>query len=354
MSLADPGRQALEDFLEGASDEWDIRRRTAGGPPSSSPGRPVTATPEGRSATSPIAMSDESTVAPPDRRSSPSSAHLEVGAGRPLVTLQGFGTLPRTYRSTDLLLGRRCRVVVPAIFGNRGTRWRPESVRDDLRRLLDELGTEWATYVAHPLGGGLLLELAAACPERVADLVFIDTLGASREWTLAGEVVRHPLRLLWMATPTRPGLRHCGAGRPLHIVQAAWWGFVSDRRLDMRRGREAGIDTHVLWAPRDSLLARDDGRAFAEGLAASFTVVRSPSGTSIDHDWLDRHPWSLVDQVNRSSSGRSGAELRTDVIPGSRRIAGASASSIAATRSSSSMTSSASMFSGPARDGWRR
>jgi len=216
------------------------------------------------------------------------------------VILQGFGTLPRTYRSTALLLGRRCRVVVPAIFGNRGMRWRPESVRDDLRRLLDELGIERATFVAHSLGGGLLLELAAACPERVADLVFIDTLGASREWTLAAEAARHPLRLLWMATPLAArDFATAVLGAPLHIVQAAWWGFVSDRRLDMRRVREAGIDTHVLWASRDSLLARDDGRAFAEGLAASFTVVRSPLGTPIDHDWLYRHPWLLVDQVNR-------------------------------------------------------
>jgi len=245
-------------------------------------------------------MPDQSTVARPARSPSGTLSHLEVGAGRPLVILQGFGTLPRTYRSTALLLGRRCRVVVPAIFANRGLRWQPEAIREDLRRLLDELGIERATFVAHSFGGGLLLELAAACPERVADLVFIDTLGMSREWTLAAEAARHPMRLLWMATPTAArDFAAAALGAPLHLVQAAWWGFVSDRRHDVRRVRESGIDAHVLWASRDSLLARDDGRAFAADLDASFTVVRSPLGTPVDHDWLYRHPWLLADQVDR-------------------------------------------------------
>lgn len=223
--------------------------------------------------------------------------HIEEGAGRPLVIMQGFGTLPETYRSSALLLGRRARVIVPALFANPG-RWSPADVHLGLERLLDDLQVDQATLVAHSFGGGLALEFATRCPERVADLVFIDTLGMSREWTLAAEAARHPFRLMWMATPAAArDFLTVLASAPVHLARAAWWGFMSDRRSEALAVRDSGLATHVLWASRDSLLSRDDGKAFAADLGASFAVVRSPLGTPIDHDWLYRHPWLLEDQL---------------------------------------------------------
>jgi hypothetical protein len=51
---------------------------------------------------------------------------------------------------------------------------------------------------------------------------------------------------------------------------------------------------HVLWANRDSLLSRSDGRAFARELGASFDVAREPDARPVDHDWMYGHPELLV------------------------------------------------------------
>jgi pimeloyl-ACP methyl ester carboxylesterase len=255
----------------------------------------------------------------PFRPSAHPLPYFEVGAGRPLVVMQGFGTLPQTYRSAALLLGRQCRVVVPDLFGpgdpgsggsgsggsgsggsGSGGGWGAAEVLDRFDALLDHLGIDRASMIAHSFGGGLQLELAAQRPDRVADLVFVDTLAMSREWSLARETAAHPFRLLWMATPRAARDFALAVGRhPAHMAQAAWWGFVSDRSVATRAVREAGITCHVLWASRDSLLSRRDGKSFAEDLEASFAVVRSPLGHPIDHDWMYRHPWLLQEKVEQ-------------------------------------------------------
>ncbi len=223
--------------------------------------------------------------------------HVEHGAGRPLVLFQGFGTRPESYESTARLVGRRCRVVVPAMFALEG-RWRPERALGELERLLEALGIDRASFVAHSFGGGLLLELFARRRDLVADLVFCDTLAMAREWRLAEEAAGHPLRLVWMATPRAArDFVLVAAMHPLQLLQAAWWGFVSDRRAVTDEVRRATIDCHVLWASRDSILKRSDGLAFALDLGASFSVVESPLGDPVDHDWLFRHPWLAEERL---------------------------------------------------------
>jgi len=47
----------------------------------------------------------------------------------------------------------------------------------------------------------------------------------------------------------------------------------------------------VLWAERDTVLSRADGREFAARLHADFTVARRPPGYGpIDHDWMFDDP----------------------------------------------------------------
>ena len=71
-----------------------------------------------------------------------------------------------------------------------------------LQSTLDRLGLETVTMIGHSFGGGIELGFASAFPGRVEELVFSDTLAVSHEWGLADEAMRHPLRLLWLATPT--------------------------------------------------------------------------------------------------------------------------------------------------------
>ncbi len=222
---------------------------------------------------------------------------MVLGEGAPIVILHGFGLAPRTYRRTAELLAARSLVVVPPLFGL-GRHWSYERAVDSLVAMVDDLGLERVTLIGHSFGGGLELGLAARHPDRVVEMVFVDTLGLSREWTLAEEAV-HPVHLLRLATPRATiDFTWTVVTHPAEMARAAWWGFTSDRGAEVATVAAAGLPCHVLWAGRDTLLSRRDGQDFAEELGASFTVVRSFRGP-IDHDWMYRHPVLFVSQLDR-------------------------------------------------------
>jgi pimeloyl-ACP methyl ester carboxylesterase len=223
---------------------------------------------------------------------------IDLGDGPPIVFMQGFGLQPRTYLDVASLLAHRCRVLVPPLFAEPGASWSPDRVLDDVVATLDAQELERVTMIGHSFGGALELNFAARYPDRVTELVFADTLAMSRAWSLALEAV-HPLQLLWMATPraaidfTTSVITH-----PLCLMQAGWWGFRSDRRSQIEIVAATAIPRHVLWADRDSLLARSDGELFAEDLGADFTVVHGTNQHPVDHDWVYRHPQLLVDHLD--------------------------------------------------------
>lgn len=231
----------------------------------------------------------------PVRRSSlatwPLRVPVDIGRGpRVVVLLHGFAMLPRTYLATAERLAQHARVVIPDLFDVSGA-WRYHRVLDALVSTLDRLRIDRATLVGHSFGGAFELGLALRQPERVTELVFSDTLAMSRRFGLADEALRHPLRLLQLATPEAAGafatswVRH-----PRQLAEAGWYGFVSGREGAAERIARHGIPSHVLWASRDSILPRRDGRAFARALGASFTVAHSPDGRPVDHDWMFQDP----------------------------------------------------------------
>jgi pimeloyl-ACP methyl ester carboxylesterase len=186
---------------------------------------------------------------------------------------------------------------MPWIFALHG-RWSSERALDGLSALLDSLPTERTSVICHSFSGGLALGLARRHPDKVAELVFADTLGVSREWGLADEFFRHPTGLLAMATvPAAAAFGYSITRHPDQRARAAWWGFTSDRQGDAAVVHDDGLPCHVLWADRDSLLSRDDGRAFAKELGASFTLASCPGGKPADHDWVFRHPQVFVERL---------------------------------------------------------
>lgn len=215
---------------------------------------------------------------------------IDIGAGPPVVLLHGYAMRPDTYRPLADLLARRCRVVVPDLFAFRGP-WRYPLVLDAFTSALDRLGLETVTLIGHSFGGAIELGFASSFPDRVVELVFSDTLAVSREWGLADEALRHPLRLLWLATPTAASaFARSWITHPLQLVDAGWWGFTSSRDGEAEACARTGIAAHVLWANRDSILARADGERFARVLNASFTVASAPDRRPIDHDWMFQQP----------------------------------------------------------------
>jgi len=215
---------------------------------------------------------------------------IDAGQGAPLVLLHGFGMRPATYDGLVELLSRRCRVVVPDLFDVSG-QWRYPKVLDAFSASLDDLGLDRVSLLGHSFGGAIGLGFTSRSPDRVVEVVFSDSLAASREWQLAAEVLHHPVRLLRLATPMAATAfgRTC-IDHPRQIVDAAWWGFTSGRETDAACVARARIPAHVLWANRDSILSRSDGERFARDLDASFAVASAPDGRAMDHDWMFQEP----------------------------------------------------------------
>jgi pimeloyl-ACP methyl ester carboxylesterase len=205
---------------------------------------------------------------------------------------------PATYGGLVKLLAERCRVVVPDLFAVAG-RWEYTKVVDAFIAALDHLGLDRVSLLGHSFGGGIELSFASRFPDRVIELVFSDSLASSREWRLADEVLRHPVRLVRLATPmamtacVRTWIDH-----PRQLVDAAWWGFTSGRETDAEAVARARVPAHVLWANRDSILSRSDGRRFAEELDATFTVASAPDGRAMDHDWMFQQPGVFFDHLD--------------------------------------------------------
>jgi pimeloyl-ACP methyl ester carboxylesterase len=233
--------------------------------------------------------------------------YLDVGAGTPLLLLHGYALKPRTYRRLiDLLAASGVRTVAPALFPGKGP-WSAESLLEDLERLLDHLRLPQLDVLGHSFGGAIALGLAARQPERVRRLVLADTLAMSRHWELAAEAV-HPVHLLWMATPRATiDFASSFVTHAVRLSQAAWWGFVSDRREQIAQVARSRVQPHVLWAERDSLLSRDDGERFAKDLGTELVVVHGERAGPIDHDWLYRHPGLALDHLVRLGIGHAAA-----------------------------------------------
>jgi pimeloyl-ACP methyl ester carboxylesterase len=224
---------------------------------------------------------------------------IDIGRGRPLVVLPGFALSPKVYGATASLLARQCRVIVADLY-RESDGWNFAEAVDQLAVTLDRAGLDRVTIMGHSFSGGVELGFAARHPQRVVELVFVDTLAMSRGWPLAEEALRHPVRWLWMATPRAAIAFGSTVLRyPRRITEAAWWGFTSGRSADADVVASHHLRAHVLWANRDSLLSRDDGAAFARELGASFTIAARDGGGPVDHDWMYRHPQLFVQHVQR-------------------------------------------------------
>ena len=178
----------------------------------------------------------------PLRRDSGGIRTTVVGEGRPVLLLHGFAMTPTVYEDTAKLLSTSAGVsiVMPWLFALPGG-WSPHRALDALSALVEALDIDQTSIIGHSFSGGLELGVASRHPEKIAELVFADTLGLSREWHLAGEFFRHPVGLVRLATvPPRKHSRWSVTRHPVQLARAGWWGFVSDRRTDSRRRARRG------------------------------------------------------------------------------------------------------------------
>jgi pimeloyl-ACP methyl ester carboxylesterase len=212
---------------------------------------------------------------------------IETGQGRPLVIFHGYAMQPRTYLPLARLLADRARVVIPSLFAV-PRRWTFDAALADIEATIDAYGIDRVSLLGHSFGGGLELAFAARHPGRVVECVFADTIAVRDRFSLATEAFHKPTGILAMATPrATTAFFESWATHPVQLARAGLWAFATDRSADIDRVAAEGLPCHVLWANRDSLLARSDGAAFARDLHATFTVA---SGATVDHDWMFDDP----------------------------------------------------------------
>jgi pimeloyl-ACP methyl ester carboxylesterase len=225
---------------------------------------------------------------------------ITVGDGSTIVLLHGYAMQPGIYLPMARLLADRARVVIPAIL-DLPERWTFEHAIDCLELTLADLGIERMSLLGHSFGGGLELGLAARLPGRIVECVFSDTLGVASELGLAREALAHPLGDLRLVTvPALSAFVQSWAAHPTQLASAALWAFSSDRQAECDLVAKAGYPSHVLWAERDTILARRDGMAFARRMNASFTVAERPAGyRPIDHDWMFDDPELFVHHLDK-------------------------------------------------------
>jgi pimeloyl-ACP methyl ester carboxylesterase len=203
---------------------------------------------------------------------------------------------PETYLPLARMLSDHARVIIPAIFELDGP-WTYRRALAQIGVMLDDLNVDQFSLLGHSFGGGLELGLACELKDRVVECVFADTLGVKERFGLAEEATRHPARLLAMATrPAASAFIRSFTGHPGQMLAAALWGFASDREPCIHQIAAAGIPCHVLWASRDSLLARSDGEEFARRLNATFDVA---TGDRVDHDWMFDDPELFAEHLYR-------------------------------------------------------
>jgi aminoacrylate hydrolase len=105
----------------------------------------------------------------------------EHGSGPPLILSAGMGGSGNYWLPNLPALAKHFRVI---LYDHRGTGRsdravtpRIESIGDDIRLLMDELGIERASIVGHAIGGMGALNLALDTPERVEKVVVVNGWG---------------------------------------------------------------------------------------------------------------------------------------------------------------------------------
>lgn len=133
------------------------------------------------------------------------ASYGELGSGRTVVFLHGWGLSDRTYRrGLQRLAGSGVRVVAPALPGFGGTAPLPgadfglEGFAAWVEDFLETVGIDQpVTLVGHSFGGGVAIKTAHDHPARVDRLVLVNSIGGSTWRHRAGQPRHMRERPVW-------------------------------------------------------------------------------------------------------------------------------------------------------------
>jgi len=111
-------------------------------------------------------------------------AYLDVGQGRPVILIHGFGGSMWQWEHQQRPLSAEFRLITPDLIGSGlsdkpDIEYRPDQMLDYFVGFMDALRIPQATLVGNSMGAGLAIGMALAHPDRVSQLVLIDGLPAN-------------------------------------------------------------------------------------------------------------------------------------------------------------------------------
>jgi len=239
------------------------------------------------------------------------------GEGVPLVVVHGIMAEGMLYaRTLRRIAGLGFRVIAvdsaghgrTAPLGGKGFRWR--SYVDLHRRVLDHLGVEQAVLLGHSMGGRIVVDVAAADPERVLAVVPANAAigGGFDRFTRLGRWVPGLLPVgigllgVDIASTLVRARRDAGAFarlaapslgdrlRALPSMPAAFVATIGDQGSDerLRALRAAGVPVIVVHSNRDLAIWYPFARDAAAAAGATLVTVDGAG-----HSWMLEDPDSL-------------------------------------------------------------
>lgn len=106
-------------------------------------------------------------------------AYLDVGQGRPLILIHGFGGSMWQWEHQQTPLSAQFRLITPDLIGSGlsakpDIEYRPDQMLEFFAGFMDALQIRQAVLVGNSMGAGVAIGMALAHPDRVSQLILVD------------------------------------------------------------------------------------------------------------------------------------------------------------------------------------
>jgi len=237
--------------------------------------------------------------------------YTAVGTGAPVVFLHGWALGTRSYRhALKRLAALGLEVFAPALPGFGGTADLPgpehslSGYSRWVQQFLDELGIgEPVTLVGHSFGGGVAIQTAYDCTERVSRLIVINSIGGSA-WSERGGAIRSmaerplwdwglhlqadllPWRQLTRVVPVvladvLPNL----VQNPRAVWRVGKIASSANLIVELQALKDRQLPVVVLWGEKDTVITRSSVESMRRALG-------DPESVTVpgNHSWLIGDP----------------------------------------------------------------
>jgi pimeloyl-ACP methyl ester carboxylesterase len=125
-------------------------------------------------------------------------AYLDVGEGRPVIVIHGFGGSMWQWEHQQVPLSSAFRLLTPDLIGSGlsakpDIEYRPDEMLDYFVAFMDALNIQRAALVGNSMGAGLAIGMALEHPDRVSKLVLIDGFPANVRERLTSPSIQRAL-----------------------------------------------------------------------------------------------------------------------------------------------------------------